>query len=376
MKRFRAACLVLLAALALPADTRAQVRLWVDAFGSTAQPPADVIGDASTYGIGGLRLEWLTPRSHLETSVQAGTGAGDAGRWLDAELFGFRHWTLGPSTIVVEGEALLLRYSRPFRYSAGNIGLKPRIISGLNGIDLELFGGGSIGHWSAAHTVEADGDLHLLQIGTAANVPVGPATFRLSLSTTRATNGADDGWYREAETSLTASHGAYQALLAAQLQRHGGENEFGFALTVQREVFRSARIHASVARTVRDPQLGTPAQLGFTLGVRVPLLARNGFRSAVTPVAEVLGATQGGRRVRFTVRASASRHVQLVGSFTDWQPTAMRKNGECWTAVLTVPAGSHQFAFLLDGETWFVPEDAPGVVDDGFGRRNATLLVS
>jgi len=51
-----------------------------------------------------------------------------------------------------------------------------------------------------------------------------------------------------------------------------------------------------------------------------------------------------------------------------------KRAGEWWLRV-TLPRGTHQFAFLLNGETWYLPKDAPGIVDDGFGRRNATITI-
>ena len=389
----RAFALVVITSSALlrPIHADAQTTLWIDALGSTAQPPADVVDRGTrTYGLGGLRFERSTTASYFEGVLQGGTGARrDDGRWANAGVFGMRQWSFGRSTLSMGGEGLLLRYAQPFDYTATIAGVKPRLITGVGAVHLEVFGGASIGRWSATYTTEpvvpgtgsgrdvtANGDLSHVQLGSAAVIGIGDAWLRMALSASRAVNGEANGWYRTAETSLFASRGPYQAQLAAQLQEYNGGYEFGADVTVQRELFGKAQVHASLTRTVRDPQLSTPGHLGFTLGVSIPVFAREGEQSVLTPIAEVVGAAQGGRRVRFTVRAPATTRVQLVGSFTDWQPTAMRKDGERWIAELRVSAGSHQFAFLLDGKTWFVPDDAPGIVDDGFGRRNATLIVS
>jgi len=388
--RALAVVVIVSAALAPPIEADAQTRLWVDALGSTAKPPADVVDrGTTTYGLGGLRLERNTPRSYFEGVLQGGGGARrDDGRWLNAGVLGIRQWSFGRSTLSLGGEGFLLRYAQPFDYAAGVAGVKPRLLTGVRGVDLELFGGASIGRWSATHTSErgppgsgssrdVKGDLSLVEFGTAASAGIGEASLRVALSTSHAVNGETNGWYRAAQASLFAARGPYQAQVATQLQQHDGDYEFGAGVTVQREIFGDAHVLASLTRTVRDPQLSTPGHLGFTLGVSIPLFGRAHERSAVTPIAEIVGAASGGgRRVRFTVRAPATTRVQLVGSFTGWRPRAMRKDGERWTAELSVPTGSHQFAFLLDGKTWFVPDDAPGIVDDGFGRRNATLIVS
>jgi hypothetical protein len=52
----------------------------------------------------------------------------------------------------------------------------------------------------------------------------------------------------------------------------------------------------------------------------------------------------------------------------------MRKRGGSWVAEVKLPPGLYHFGFLVDGE-WFVPEHAPGRVNDEFGRTNATLIV-
>src|SRR6266480_2982560 len=45
-----------------------------------------------------------------------------------------------------------------------------------------------------------------------------------------------------------------------------------------------------------------------------------------------------------------------------------------WPATLTLPAGQHQYAFVVDGERW-VPDPGAPAVDDGFGRRNSVLTL-
>jgi hypothetical protein len=45
-----------------------------------------------------------------------------------------------------------------------------------------------------------------------------------------------------------------------------------------------------------------------------------------------------------------------------------------WTATITLPAGQHQYAFVVDGQQW-VPDPAAPAVDDGFGRRNSVLTL-
>jgi 1,4-alpha-glucan branching enzyme len=93
-------------------------------------------------------------------------------------------------------------------------------------------------------------------------------------------------------------------------------------------------------------------------------------------VAEI-GPKEGeGRRVEFRLKDVTAAQVALVGSFTEWKPQPMTRSGAGWYLSVVLPPGSYQFAFLLDGQTWYLPKDSPGVVEDGFGRSNATIVIA
>ena len=90
---------------------------------------------------------------------------------------------------------------------------------------------------------------------------------------------------------------------------------------------------------------------------------------------EVLEYTDEGSRVRLSVEApEGANRVQLLGDFTLWAPIPMRRNGDRWIAELDVGVGTYHYGFLVDDE-WYVPDDAPDVVPDEWGRRSATLVI-
>ncbi|AFG38111.1 glycogen-binding domain-containing protein [Spirochaeta africana] len=79
-----------------------------------------------------------------------------------------------------------------------------------------------------------------------------------------------------------------------------------------------------------------------------------------------------------------AEEVVLAGSFTGWAPDdlnwAMDWNGEYFELTVDLPAGNHQYKYVIDGE-WTeptaileyvdpIPTDA---TDDGFGGENAVL---
>ncbi|HEV8263558.1 MAG TPA: isoamylase early set domain-containing protein [Gemmatimonadales bacterium] len=82
--------------------------------------------------------------------------------------------------------------------------------------------------------------------------------------------------------------------------------------------------------------------------------------------------------VRFVLFAPDAQQVALAGTFNQWDVAAtplVRSNAPgVWTATLTLPAGQHEYAFVVDGARW-VPDPAAPAVDDGFGRRNSVLTL-
>lgn len=82
--------------------------------------------------------------------------------------------------------------------------------------------------------------------------------------------------------------------------------------------------------------------------------------------------------VRFVLFAPQAQQVALAGTFNQWDaaatPLVPSGTPGVWTATLTLPAGQHQYAFVVDGARW-VPDPAAPTVDDGFGRRNSVLTL-
>ncbi len=73
--------------------------------------------------------------------------------------------------------------------------------------------------------------------------------------------------------------------------------------------------------------------------------------------------------------AKRAKTVAVSGSFSDWRPIALRRQGEVWTGSVTVEPGTHQYGFLINNKEWYVPPNSADVIDDGFGRKNVTLVV-
>ena len=104
----------------------------------------------------------------------------------------------------------------------------------------------------------------------------------------------------------------------------------------------------------------------FAVGAALALLLS---RSVPTPPATTV-------TVRFVLFAPDAQQVALAGTFNQWDTAAtpLLRTGTpgVWAATLTLPAGQHEYAFVVDGARWVADPAAPAV-DDGFGRRNSVL---
>lgn len=80
--------------------------------------------------------------------------------------------------------------------------------------------------------------------------------------------------------------------------------------------------------------------------------------------------------VHFRLDAPDANSVHLAGDFTEWQPTYEMHEAQpgIWTVIVPLRAGVHDYAFVIDGETW-TPDPLATPVDDGFGGQNSRLSV-
>src|SRR5947209_2963161 len=91
----------------------------------------------------------------------------------------------------------------------------------------------------------------------------------------------------------------------------------------------------------------------------------------------VLGEHEG--IAQFVARFPGAHSVQVVGSFNDWRtgtiPLEDRDGDGVWRAVVVLPAGAHEYMFVVDDERWVPDYSANRFVEDDFGRENSVLIV-
>ena len=82
---------------------------------------------------------------------------------------------------------------------------------------------------------------------------------------------------------------------------------------------------------------------------------------------------------QFVARFPGARSVAVVGSFNDWRAGSItledRDHDGVWRGVVVLPAGAHEYMFVVDGERWVADPLAGRYVEDDFGRENSLLIV-
>lgn len=100
-----------------------------------------------------------------------------------------------------------------------------------------------------------------------------------------------------------------------------------------------------------------------------------------TPAALAARESAGGalQQVQLVFRDPRATRVSVVGDFTGWDATKAvmtRDSGSgLWTATVSLPAGRHVYAFLVDDSIWVRDPRAPAAPDADFGRPGSVLLV-
>jgi hypothetical protein len=84
---------------------------------------------------------------------------------------------------------------------------------------------------------------------------------------------------------------------------------------------------------------------------------------------------------QFVGHFPGARSVEVVGSFNDWSRGMLHLRDDdhdgIWHGNVVLPAGQHEYMFVVDGERWVTDPLAGRFVDDGFGagQENSVLIV-
>ncbi len=140
----------------------------------------------------------------------------------------------------------------------------------------------------------------------------------------------------------------------------------------RRPTWRRAAAWAVRPRSVRiSPLAGlaAAAALAFLLiWPRGDSTAPEGIPTAETPTIFV----------QFVLEAPGAQSVALAGDFNGWTPQLLLGDPDSdgvWTGRVALKPGVHQYMFVIDGSQWETDPKADRYVDDGFGNRNAVLVI-
>lgn len=150
------------------------------------------------------------------------------------------------------------------------------------------------------------------------------------------------------------------------------------AAAVLRELPATSVADRVMAQVRREAPVVSPVRLRpllmLAVAAAVAAVVLLPFREQVTP-----GPDEG--VAQFVGQFPGARSVEVVGSFNDWQRGALALRDEdhdgIWHGAVVLPAGQHEYMFVVDGERWVADPLAGRYVDDGFGagRQNALLIV-
>lgn len=82
-------------------------------------------------------------------------------------------------------------------------------------------------------------------------------------------------------------------------------------------------------------------------------------------------------RYEFRFEAGSADEVCLAGDFNRWKvcdARLSRVGEDVWSVSLELPPGRYEYMFVVDGQ-WVTDPHAMGFRDDGFGNKNAILVL-
>ncbi|MBN2059058.1 MAG: glycogen-binding domain-containing protein [Deltaproteobacteria bacterium] len=80
---------------------------------------------------------------------------------------------------------------------------------------------------------------------------------------------------------------------------------------------------------------------------------------------------------RFVIYLPGVNQVEIAGSFSDWDRIPMQRTGDSgyWEVHLDLPAGEHQFTYIVDHRERLADPTIRTREKDGFGGYNSILYV-
>lgn len=329
----------------------------LDAGVSHARPPSGVTAEPASYLLLGARVF----RAPLFASLYAGLGPdANTGSWGSAAVGAFSRTAVARDLdlgVTVVGSAFTVGDPTPYRAALGEV--TPELTAHIGTVHTTIRGHGGLGRSEVSDLASG-----LWSYG--GGLEVGGRAARLDLRAGGDAYRSASGAYQTVFASSSGPLARARWMAELRAWNTPGDVELELDLRVQVPLGARWSLDLSGGRSGPDPLLGSPP--GVNGGALVSWSPRLG-PAPPAPVYEVAGGY-----VVFRLRRPEAGQVSVVGDFSDWRPVPMVRKGDVWEVRMPVEPGLHHFAFRVNGD-WYVPQDAPGQVDDEFGRRDATLIV-
>ena len=101
-------------------------------------------------------------------------------------------------------------------------------------------------------------------------------------------------------------------------------------------------------------------------------------KAGIRRIFSVSGSAMATIYVQFMLEAPSAQSVAVAGDFNSWMPELVLTDPDgdgVWSGRVALKPGVHQYMFVIDGSQWLTDPGAGRYVDDGFGNRNAVLVI-
>jgi hypothetical protein len=137
-----------------------------------------------------------------------------------------------------------------------------------------------------------------------------------------------------------------------------------------------AAMQVGMGRQLADPLRGTPDAQVASASLRLAILPTRETVVALRTTAHTRLVPQdvGAVLIVRVTGPDSTSHVELAGTFSGWEPVALRRSGDGWEAQVALTPGRHRVAFRVDGGPWRSPANLARVKDD-YGGESGLIVV-
>lgn len=111
---------------------------------------------------------------------------------------------------------------------------------------------------------------------------------------------------------------------------------------------------------------------GLTFGVAVLFMQPT---SPSTPIPSAVVSRE--IPYRFVIYRPDANQANIIGTFTHWQPVAMKRMGASgyWSLSINLPTGEYQYSYLVEEGKQIADPTVPERVQDDFGGENSLITI-